>query len=101
MVHLKDYVKINNKNFFVSTTNTFDKGWETMVFEADENNNIKNWAGLYCKHYTTLDEATEGHIYVKNHIDEYIPLKDYTMYEPPNLCEENKSCIEKIKDLFK
>ena len=100
-MHLKDIVKVQNRNYYISTTCTFDKGWETMIFEADANNNLISWADLYCKRYNTFDEAREGHIYIRNHIDEYITSKANMMYESPNLCEENKSYIEKIKDLFK
>ena len=34
-MHLKDFVKVQNRNYYISTTCTFDKGWETMIFEAD------------------------------------------------------------------
>ena len=100
-MHLKDIVKVQNRNYYISTTCTVDKGWETMIFEADANNNLISWADLYCKRYNTFDEAREGHIYIRNHINEYITSKSYMTYESPNLCEENKSYIEKIKDLFK
>ena len=110
-MHLKDFVKVQNRNYYISTNCTFDKGWETMVFEADANNNVIDWTELYYKGYNNFNEAKEGHIYIKNHIndfiyiknqiDEYITSKSYMTYESPNLCEENKSYIEKIKDLFK
>ena len=110
-MHLKDIVKVQNRNYYISTTCTFDKGWETMIFEADANNNLISWADLYCKRYNTFDEAREGHIYIRNHIndfiyikntiDEYITSKANMTYESPNLCKKNKSFIEKIKDLFK
>ena len=75
-IHLEDYVKVQNRNYCISTNYTFDKEWETMVFEADANNNIISWVELYCKRYNTLNEAREGHIYIKNHIDEYIYNKN-------------------------
>ena len=100
-MHLKDIVKVQNRNYYISTTCTFDKGWETMIFEADANNNLISWADLYCKRYNTFDEAREGHIYIRNHINEYITSKAYRNYKSPNLYEENKSCIKKLKDLSK
>ena len=100
-MHLKDFVKVQNRNYCIRTTCTFDKGWETMIFEADINNNIISWTELYCKRYDTLNEATEGHIYIKNRISEYITSKAYRTYKPDNLYKENKSCIEKLKELFK
>ena len=107
-IHLEDYVKVQNRNYCISTNYTFDKEWETMVFEADANNNIISWVELYCKRYNTLNEAREGHIYIKNHIDEYIYIKNTIdeyitskvnmTYESTNLCKKNKTFIKKIKD---
>lgn len=60
MKQLKTFVVIDGQEYLVSTTDTFDMGLETMVFES-RNQAITNWFDLYVRHYDTVEEATEGH----------------------------------------
>ena len=50
----------DGKKYFVSTANTFDHGWETMVFARNENGEV-DWADLYSDRYNTQEEAEIGH----------------------------------------
>ena len=59
-MRLKDYISLNDKEYYVSTTDTFDVGLETMVFES-KNQTVVNWKDLYYRHYNTIDEAIKGH----------------------------------------
>ena len=59
-MRLKDYIRLKDKEYYVSTTNTFDVGLETMVFES-KNQTVVNWKELYYRHYNTIDEAIKGH----------------------------------------
>lgn len=60
MQRLKDFVGIRDKQYMVSTLDTFDVGLETMVFES-ENYEVSNWKELYYKHYETEEDAIAGH----------------------------------------
>lgn len=47
---------------YVSTVDTFDVGWETMVFECDENGNVISWTELDVSNYDDGDDARSGHL---------------------------------------
>ena len=47
--------------YWVSTKNTFDHGWETMVFLSDENGTVLDWSELFCARYSVISEAGIGH----------------------------------------
>jgi hypothetical protein len=51
----------NGKRYWVSTVNTPDHGWETMIFAYVGDTDEKDWTDLYSRHYTTRDEAAAGH----------------------------------------
>ena len=55
----------------VSTTDTFDAGLETMVFES-YNHAVTNWFDLYVNHYDTVDEAIKGHEDVVENLEKYL-----------------------------
>ena len=40
-------IKINQSYYLVDKANTFDVGWETMVFHCNEAGDIENWQELY------------------------------------------------------
>ena len=50
----------DGKTYFVSTANTFDHGWETMVFARNANGEV-DWTDLYSDRYNTREEAEIGH----------------------------------------
>ena len=74
--HLMDYVKVNDRYYYVSTAFTIDKGLETMIFEADENNRVIDWMELYVKHYSSENKAIEGHRYAIENIEECIDIEN-------------------------
>ena len=53
MEHLMDFVEVNNKWYYVSTNFTFDNGLETMVFPANEENEVTDCLN-YIKSYMTI-----------------------------------------------
>ena len=72
MEHLMDFVEVNGKWYYVSTNFTFDNGLETMVFPANEENEVTGWFELYQELHDNIDEAVERHEYIKAHIEECI-----------------------------
>ena len=46
---------------YIDTAYTFDAGWETMVFECDENGMVSDWLDLDVKHYGCEEMAGLGH----------------------------------------
>ena len=51
--------RTENGKFFVSTMDTFDRGWETMVFPII--NGVVDYGDLYADRYLTEQAAKEGH----------------------------------------
>ena len=68
MEHLKSYVVANNQEYYISTNNTPDVGFETMVFESKDKY-VTNWREKFFKHYNTREEAIEGHNYIINNLE--------------------------------
>ena len=68
MKHLKDYVIVNGQEYYVSTKNTFDVGFETMVFESKDKY-VTDWSEKFFKLYNTKEEAIEGHSYTINNLE--------------------------------
>ena len=60
MKHLKDYVVVNGQEYYVSTKNTFDVGFETMVFESKDKY-VTSWIDCYYRHYNKVQDAIVGH----------------------------------------
>ncbi|SFH68876.1 hypothetical protein [Pisciglobus halotolerans] len=46
--------------YFVSNKDTFDRGWETMVFMS-ENQEVTDWGEVYQALYDNVDQAVAGH----------------------------------------
>ena len=57
----RSIVKTSKGYVAVDTCCTFDKEWETMVFECNEHGGIKSWSDLDCENYETKAEAKAGH----------------------------------------
>lgn len=68
MKHLKAYITVNGQEYYVSTKNTFDVGFETMVFESKDKC-VVDWIEEYYKHYATEGEAIKGHNYIVNNLE--------------------------------
>lgn len=58
---MKNIIKKNGKHYLVSTVDTFDNGWETMVFLCDADGEVADWAELACNRYSDREEADTGH----------------------------------------
>lgn len=57
-----DVVKLLGGQYvWIDTCYTLDHGWETMVFESDENGNVISWWDLDSNRYTSEAEASVGH----------------------------------------
>jgi len=69
---MKTKIKRGEKEFMVSTVETFDKGWETMVFEMREGDVY--YADLACRRYEDEEQATAGHIEM---VSDFQPNADY------------------------
>ena len=65
------YVLIEEQEYLVSTSFTFDRGWETMVFESN-NGTIESWEDLYVQWYDSADEAMSGHAFVVKNLKELL-----------------------------
>ena len=68
MKHLKSYVTLKDQEYYISTKNTFDVGFETMVFKSKDNY-VTSWIEEFYKHYTTKEDAIKGHDYVVNNLE--------------------------------
>lgn len=50
-----------NGKYFISTNNTFDRGWETMVFSRNPQSGDIDYSELDVAHYNSQYEAYSGH----------------------------------------
>lgn len=61
--------------YYVDSTNTFDAGYETMVFmcekDADEFK-TSDWRDLYVEHYSSWDKMEKRHNYLIKHLEEVL-----------------------------
>jgi hypothetical protein len=71
MKHLINFVVVNGQEYMISTTDTFDAGLETMVFES-RNQKIINWFDVYVNHYDTVEEAIKGHEEIVENLEKYV-----------------------------
>jgi hypothetical protein len=65
------YVLIGEQEYLVSTVFTFDRRWETMVFES-KNGVVESWEDLYAQWYDSADEAMSGHAFVVKNLKELL-----------------------------
>ena len=72
MENLMDFVEENGKWYYVSKNFTFDNGLETMVFPANEENEVTDWFELYQELHDNIYGAVKRHKYIKTHIEECI-----------------------------
>ena len=61
---ITSYVKVNNNNYLVDTCWVPEGCFETMVFPANENNQVTSFLELYAEQYLTWSSAFEGHCHV-------------------------------------
>jgi len=72
MRELSHIVKSNNKYYFVDSNNTFDAGYETMIFSCDENGENIDYSDLYAGWYDTEEEMRETHYKVCSELENYL-----------------------------
>jgi len=72
MRELSHIVKSNNKYYFVDSNNTFDFGYETMVFSCDENGENIDYSDLYTGWYDTEEEMRKIHYKICNELENYL-----------------------------
>lgn len=90
---LRDIVNSNGVSYYVSTADTFDAGYETMIFRLNrfyedtgkarkrirsiiQSRNSVDWDGLYCENYATAEGARERHKYICANLEEFIHEKE-------------------------
>ena len=57
-----DVVKTKNGYVLIDSNNTFDRGYETMVFRCDQDGNVENWLDIDVAWYTSEEEMLVGHV---------------------------------------
>lgn len=96
MEHLKSYVVANNQEYYISTNNTPDVGFETMVFESKDKY-VTNWREKFFKHYNTKEEAIEGHSYTINNLEKCLEEgKTQDWVKETNVSHFNWKSIERL-----
>lgn len=96
MEHLKSYVVANNQEYYISTNNTPDVGFETMVFESKDKY-VTNWREKFFKHYNTKEEAIEGHNYTINNLEKCLEEgKTQDWVKETNVSYFNWKSIERL-----
>ena len=96
MEHLKSYVVANNQEYYISTNNTPDVGFETMVFESKDKY-VTNWREKFFKHYNTREEAIEGHNYIINNLEKCLEEgKTQDWVKETNVSYFNWKSIERL-----
>lgn len=70
MAHI---VEVGDNAYYIDSCDTFDNGFETMVFEYNlKLNEVESWMDLYCETYSTSEEMEEGHEHICNNLEEYL-----------------------------
>ena len=96
MEHLKSYVVANDQEYYISTNNTPDVGFETMVFESKDKY-VTNWREKFFKHYNTREEAIEGHNYIINNLEKCLEEgKTQDWVKETNVSHFNWKSIERL-----
>ena len=55
-------IQRGGNHYVVSTADTFDMGWETMVFPAREDGTVIDYIDLACRRYADAEAAKAGHL---------------------------------------
>ena len=70
IMHYRDFKKIENKKYYISTNDTLDAGPETMIFEMDGDD--IDWTGIYTRRYKNMEIAAEWHKKIISNLEKYI-----------------------------
>ena len=96
MEHLKSYVVANDQEYYISTNNTPDVGFETMVFKS-ENKCVTDWSEKFFKLYNTKEEAIEGDSYTINNLEKCLEEgKTQDWVKETNVSYFNWKSIERL-----
>lgn len=81
---LAHIVELDGNLYYIDSVDTFDHGYETMVFAAGryqddedysdyESGDLDiNWMDLYCEWYSTEEAMEIKHNYIINHLEEFL-----------------------------
>lgn len=72
---LAHVVELNDELYYIDSDDTFDQGFETMVFAAERCPDGEldiNWTDLYCERYSTAEAMNIKHNYIINHLEEFL-----------------------------
>jgi len=79
---MKNIVKYKALHYLVSTENTFDRGWETMIFETTQTGNVDkvdkidfkkvNFMDLYVEYHLREHDAFDRHHMIVKEIKKYL-----------------------------
>lgn len=72
---LSHIVECNGKKYFVDSNDTFDYGYETMVFDVLKNDKI-DWSGIYTERYLSYEEMEKQHYTICNNLENYINIEE-------------------------
>ena len=72
---LAHIVKLGDEFYYVDSADTFDMGFETMVFSVviDDGEEDINWTDLYCERYSSENAMEIKHKYIIEHLEEFLP----------------------------
>lgn len=81
---LAHIVELGGDLYYIDSANTFDHGYETMVFAAGKYRDDVdysdyepgdldiNWMYLYCERYSSEEAMEIKHKYIINHLEEFL-----------------------------
>ena len=71
-----DIVKSNGRYYYVDSRDTFDgRGFETMVFNCNNEYKISSWTPVYTNHYKNFDDMEENHFYLINNLEDFLDFE--------------------------
>ena len=63
----------SGSRYMVSSTDTFDAGYETMVFIwDDEEDDVGSWLDCYAEHYKSESQMEKGHDRICSNLEKYL-----------------------------
>ena len=71
---LSHMVECNGKKYFVDSNNTFDYGYETMVFDVLKNDEI-DWSGIYVERHSSYEKMEKQHYTICDNLENYIDVE--------------------------
>lgn len=72
--HLCYDTECGGQKYHISTADTFDRGWETMIFRRDERGEL-DVREVYQELHGDFAEAEERHEYICDHIADFVPAE--------------------------